>query len=48
MAFIWDDLEWKWVDDQEPYDKSRFVVVQKLYVRPNTNPRYTLVCIEIT
>ncbi|XP_055310886.1 uncharacterized protein LOC129573808 [Sitodiplosis mosellana] len=35
MPFICDDFEWKLVDDREPYDKHRFVVVRKLSVKPN-------------
>lgn len=35
MPFISDDFEWKLVGDNVPYDKSRFVVVRKLRVKPN-------------
>ena len=39
MPFIWDDFEWKLVDEEDEYDKSRFVVARKLHVKIN------LVCI---
>lgn len=32
MPFIYNDSEWKLIDDDEPYDKKCFVVAHKLYV----------------
>lgn len=46
MPFIWDDVTWKLIDDEEPYDKSRFVVVRKLHIELNTDPWQTLVRIN--
>lgn len=37
MPFIWDDERYSWVDEDEKYDKKRFVVVRKLFVTPNTH-----------
>ncbi|XP_055297566.1 uncharacterized protein LOC129566055 [Sitodiplosis mosellana] len=34
MPFIWDDSEWMLIDNEDSYDKSRFVVARKLCVRP--------------
>ena len=45
MPFIWDDFEWILVDDDDPYDKSRFVVARKLLVKP-VQPN--AVCIQRT
>lgn len=36
MPFIWDDIVWKLIDDEDSYDKSRFVVVRKLHIKLNT------------
>lgn len=36
MPFIWDDAIYRVVDDKKEYDKKRFVIVRKLFVRPNT------------
>lgn len=47
MPFIWDDIIWKLIDDEEAYDKNRFVVVRKLHIKLNMSPWQTLVCIEI-
>lgn len=38
MPFIWDDIVWKLIDDEDLYDKSRFVVVRKLHIKQNTEP----------
>lgn len=37
MPFIWDDATWMFIDNDEDYDKNRFVLVKKLYLRLNTN-----------
>lgn len=37
MPFIWDDLEWMLIDDEDKYDKSRFVVVRTLHVKLSTS-----------
>lgn len=44
MPFIWDDFEWLLVDDEETYDKNRFVVTRKLSVKPKTDK---LVCTKL-
>ncbi|XP_055300190.1 uncharacterized protein LOC129567385 [Sitodiplosis mosellana] len=36
MPFISNGSEWKLIDDEEPYDKKRFVVVKTLHVKLNT------------
>lgn len=33
MPFIWDDWEWKLIGDHVDYDRSRFVIARKLFVR---------------
>ncbi|XP_055306494.1 uncharacterized protein LOC129570795 [Sitodiplosis mosellana] len=38
MPFIWDDIVWKLIDEEDSYDKSRFVVVRKLHIKLNTGP----------
>lgn len=48
MPFIWDDFVWLLVDDEEPYDRNRFVVARKLRVKPNTDPQCSMVCISTT
>lgn len=35
MAFIWDDNKYFLVDDEDEYDRSRYVVARKLFVTPN-------------
>lgn len=35
MPFIWDDNQYQLVDDEEEYDKSRFVIARKLFVSMN-------------
>lgn len=35
MPFIWDDNLYHFVDDEDEYDKSRFVIVRKLFVTLN-------------
>lgn len=45
MPFIWDDFEWLLVDDEDVYDKSRFVVARKLRVKPN---QHAVVSIQTT
>lgn len=51
MPLIWDDFEWKIVNDEDPYDKDQFVVMRKVSVKPNTD-RYDfygrLVCFYTT
>lgn len=32
MPFIWDDYRWDFVDDEDEYDKKRFVVARKLFI----------------
>lgn len=34
MPFIWDDNRYFLVDDEEKYDKKRFVIARKLFVKP--------------
>lgn len=43
MPFIWDDNEWLLIDDDDSYDKNRFVVVHKLHVKLNESPWQILV-----
>lgn len=35
MPFIWDDNKYLFVDDEDEYDKDRFVIVRKIYVTLN-------------
>lgn len=35
MPFIWDDNQYHFVDDEDEYDKNRFVVVRKLFITLN-------------
>lgn len=46
MPFIWDDIEWLLVDDEDKYDKSRFVVVRKLHLRLMTSVWQVMVSIK--
>ncbi|XP_031623779.1 uncharacterized protein LOC116341063 [Contarinia nasturtii] len=32
MPFIWDDNEYQFIDDEDEYDKHRFVIVRKLFI----------------
>lgn len=34
MPFIWDDNKWLMLDEEDEYDKTRFVIVRKLFVTP--------------
>lgn len=43
MPFIWDDVKWMLVDEDAPYDKSRFVIVQKLHIKLNKSPWQNIV-----
>lgn len=43
MPFIWDNFEWMLVNDEDPYDKSRFVVARKILVKP---VQLNVVCIQ--
>lgn len=45
MPFICDDIEWKYVDEEDQYDKNRYIVVRKLQITLNTGPWRLLVCI---
>lgn len=36
MPFIWDDSIYFMVSDKKEYDKKRFVIVRKLFVRPRS------------
>lgn len=38
MPFIWDDNEWMLIDDDDSYDRNRFVVVHKLHVKLANGP----------
>lgn len=42
MPFIWDDYEWKILEDDEEYDKDRFVIVRKLFVRRKSSSEVSL------
>lgn len=35
MPFIWDDNQYHFVDDEDEYEKNRFVIVRKLFVMLN-------------
>lgn len=37
MPFVWDDQNYYLKDEEEEYDKSRFVIVRKLFVTPRTS-----------
>lgn len=37
MPIIWDDQKYQLVDEQEEYDKKRFVIARKLFVELNTS-----------
>lgn len=39
MPLLWDDEQWRWIQDGTPYDEKRFVVARKLFVQPQ-NPKY--------
>lgn len=47
MPFIWDDLEWMLIDDEDKYDKSRFVVVRTLHVKLSTSLWQVMVSFRI-
>lgn len=32
MPFIWDDNKYQLVDDEDEYDKNRFVISRKLFI----------------
>lgn len=32
MPFIWDDNQYLLVDDEDEYDRSRYVIARKLFV----------------
>lgn len=40
MPFIWDDLYWHVVGNNEEYDKNRFAVVRKLFIQLNKKYYY--------
>lgn len=35
MPFLWDDNQYKLVDEDDEYDKGRFVIARKLFVTLN-------------
>lgn len=37
MPFIWNNIDYLVLDEQEEYDKSQYKVVRKLFVAPNTS-----------
>lgn len=43
MPFIWNDINWKLVDDDDSYDESQFVVARKLQVMLNKGQNQTMV-----
>lgn len=47
MPFIWDDVKWMLVDEDAPYDKSRFVIVRKLHIKLNKSPWQNTVSIKL-
>lgn len=47
MPFIWDDVNWMLLDNEELYDKSRFAVVRKLHIKLNRSPWQTMVILKL-
>lgn len=35
MPLIWDDNQYKLIDEEDEYDKNRFVIARKLFVTLN-------------
>ncbi|XP_031634994.1 uncharacterized protein LOC116348224 [Contarinia nasturtii] len=48
MPFICDDINWRYVDEEDQYDKSRYVVVRKLHITLNTGPWQVLELSQFT
>lgn len=34
MTFIWNDYTWKFIDEEDSYDRKSFVIARKLFVTP--------------
>ena len=55
MPFIFDNFDWKLVDDKESYDKGKFGVVRTLRIEPSkhheefmvsvSNDLITIICV---
>lgn len=43
MPFIWDDNQYFLVDDEDEYDRSRFVIARKLFITPNKEDSESMV-----
>lgn len=43
MPFIWDDNQYFLKDDEDTWDKSRFVIARKLFVTPNKEDAESMV-----
>lgn len=43
MPFIWNNIDYLLIDEQEEYDKSQYKVVRRLCVAPNTSNNEVIV-----
>lgn len=46
MPFIWDDNQYMLLDEEDQYDKSRFVIARKLFITRNREDAESMVSID--